>query len=189
MKFRRRTYITNPGFQWKMVLPFVVLSLLVSIVSNVAFNILATQKLDALRWSIHIDEQTVNGFLRPLFFSVNIAAVVAVSVILIIAGIVMMEKVKGPFFRIKQELKRIREGDLEENIVLRGGDEFKDVAEALNEMLGGMRGKMAGFKNDYRKISRDIDRLEIVRAEGKPIKDEAARLAERVKKLRERVTL
>ncbi len=189
MKFRRRHYITSPGFQWKMVLPFVVLSLLVSVVSNMAFNILATGKLDALRWSIHIDEQTVNGFLRPLFFTVNIASVVTVSLLLVIAGIVMMEKVKGPFFRISKELKRIREGDLEENIALRGGDEFKDVAEALNEMLDLMRGKVAEFKRDYRKISRDIERLEIARAEGKPIKDEAVRLAEQVKKLRERVTL
>ena len=189
MKFRRRKYITSAGFQWKMVLPFVIVSLFVSIVSNVVFNVIATRRLDALRWSIHLDESTINGFLKPLFISVNLVAIASVALLLVVTGFWMMERVKGPLYRISRELARIREGNLEGPINLRGKDEFKDVAEALNGMLDGMRERAFDFKRDFNNISRDIEKLKTERATGKPIIDDASRIAGKVAKLRERLEL
>jgi methyl-accepting chemotaxis protein len=120
---------------------------------------------------------------------VNLVAIASVALLLVVTGFWMMERVKGPLYRISRELARIREGNLEGPINLRGKDEFKDVAEALNGMLDGMRERAFDFKRDFNNISRDIEKLKTERATGKPIIDDASRIAGKVAKLRERLEL
>jgi hypothetical protein len=50
-------------------------------------------------------------------------------------GLVWTHKMGGPVYRFKAELERIRDGQPIRKITLRHGDEFQDVAAALNATL------------------------------------------------------
>ena len=50
-------------------------------------------------------------------------------------GLVWTHKMGGPVYRFKAELERIRDGQPIRKITLRRGDEFQDVAAALNATL------------------------------------------------------
>jgi nitrogen fixation/metabolism regulation signal transduction histidine kinase len=50
-------------------------------------------------------------------------------------GLYFSNKMAGPVYRFKAELKRIEEGKRFRKVTLRKGDDFHDVAEALNRAL------------------------------------------------------
>lgn len=50
-------------------------------------------------------------------------------------GLYFSNKMAGPVYRFKAELKRLEEGKRFQRIALRKGDDFHDVAEALNRAL------------------------------------------------------
>ncbi len=62
-------------------------------------------------------------------------------------ALIMSHRIAGPIYRLKMELKEIGKGDLSRTIKFRDKDEFKDVAVAVNTMLGEIRQKLTGLSH------------------------------------------
>ena len=80
------------------------------------------------------EKDTLKGVLK----SVNRSLVpkVAVLVALIfLAGILISHKLAGPMYRIEKSAEAIQHGDLRVNFKIRRGDEMRNVAGALEEMV------------------------------------------------------
>jgi methyl-accepting chemotaxis protein len=56
-----------------------------------------------------------------------------------VTGLYFSHAMAGPIYRIKEELKRVVEGKAIRAISLRKGDEFQDIAEAMNQALERVR--------------------------------------------------
>lgn len=54
-------------------------------------------------------------------------------------GLVLSNRIAGPMYRIKKYLARISSGQYDEDLVLREKDELKDIAEAVNVLVGKLR--------------------------------------------------
>ena len=171
MKFRRRRFIVNTGLQLKITLVFVVVSLLGSIAAVLAFNFLAMRELEKLMWSTHIRVRDTGEILGPLFVYVNIFDFLFILLMLIIAGIWMMKKTRGPIFRITKDVMKVAAGDLSKDIVLRKKDEFQDVADEVNSMIGVLREKFKALNEQHRHVSESIDELK----KGHNVPESAAR--------------
>lgn len=51
-------------------------------------------------------------------------------------------RIAGPYVRLKNAFRAVRDGNLDLHLEFRGYDRLEDVAEAFNEMLGTIRAKM-----------------------------------------------
>ncbi len=189
MKYRRRRYIVDTGFQGRFLLGFVAVALAGSIAATVFFIFSANQRLEKLQWSAFVTARSTVEVLEPLFIYVNLVAVVFVSVLLVVTWIWMMRKINGPLNGIVKNLKRVKEGDFSAAIILRRRDEFKDVAAGLNEMLDKTRERFSGFKAGYEEISQALADLEMAVAKGTAVKGKEARIIEMIRKLKDRIAV
>lgn len=159
MTFRRRKYLTDRGFQMRIILTFVLISFLVSIAAIACFNFFAMKKLEALMWSTHINVQSTGELFVPLFMKVNITGFIVVSILMIVAALLIIKKTSGPLFRMSKDIERATNGDLSVNISLRQKDEFKDIANDLDHVLHSIRERFQFINNQYSGISDNLDKI------------------------------
>ena len=146
-------------FQWRFVFSFVAVSLLGSMLSNGIFNYYALQKLDELKWSVHVGANAINNALHPLLLSFSLLNVFLVSILLALTAWLMLRKIKAPLQKIMQELERLESGDFSREITLRRNEPFQEVAAELNEMTKAMKGKFSMLKTEYIAIAASMEEL------------------------------
>jgi len=179
-KSRRKTYLIKKGFQSRLI---TVILLLVIIVANITGGVVyAIVKIDSFRMFL---EQTFNlssadDILLP-------AVVLAEIVSFIIVGIISLfvsHRMAGPVYRFERVTEGISEGDLTIHIRLREKDEFKDLAEAFNEMIQKLTDKVGELKNKGLKLAEEFENL-LPRAE---LSDERRKeLKELISKFKENI--
>jgi len=182
--FERKKYLIDMTFQGKFALVFAIAAVIGNVVSTAIFIILSREKLESLQWSVHVSAQSTGEIMQSLSIQVGIFNLILVLVLIFITGIWMMKKTRGPLYRISNDLEKVCAGDFSSPIVLRQKDEFKDVADALNDMIENTRARLNSFKNSYEDISRNILDLEVKLAKGFQIREESEKLAQSIKKLR-----
>ena len=187
MEFKRRRYILNREFQWRFILAFIAISLTASVVSAALFNLFAMNRLEELRWYVHISANTTGEVLRPLLFSFNLFNFIFISVLLILMSRWMMNRIEGPLYRIMTDINRIGEGDLSSPIISRQKDEFQDVTIVLNNMMDSIKEKFIEFSTQYEEVSKGLRNLEIIQAKGMPLKKEAEEIISRKKKIKNEI--
>ena len=87
-------------------------------------ELLSAQEKDTLKGVL----QSVNRSLVP-----KVAVLVA---LIFLAGIIISHKLAGPMYRIEKSAEAIQHGDLRVNFKIRKNDEMRNVAGALEEMVG-----------------------------------------------------
>ena len=105
MKFRRRKYVINSGLQMRFSFLFIVVALLGNILAVGAFNMFSLKKLDAARWSTHLNIDSTGELLYPVFLYVNIGAFLFITMLFIIVGAWMLRKTTGPLIRMSKDIK------------------------------------------------------------------------------------
>lgn len=139
MKFRlrgeqRKYFFVQKRLQLKYILVAVVSSLLAA---------LLTGGMYALYWSIAnkviIGE---NPAMWSTYREANVVAgcILALWLVLVtIVSLITSHKIFGPLGKIQNYIKRVGEGNFEERITLRKGDDLIPLAEALNEMVENLK--------------------------------------------------
>ncbi len=161
MNNKRRKYITNAGLQMKVTLVFIAISLVGSIIATVAFNYFALKIFESLMWSTHISVKNTGELIGPLFVNVTIANIVFVSILLVFGVVWMMKLKSGPLFRMNNDIKKITNGDLSVNIILRQKDEFQDTAVELDNMVVKTRERFKKIIDKYADISRSLPAMNV----------------------------
>jgi methyl-accepting chemotaxis protein len=138
MKWRRKNYLINKDFQLRYIGRIVFSIIVMALVT--AFTVYYTT------WARIMDQfynvpQIASQF-AMLFSSVNrtmglfllvfVAVIAAVSVFI-------SHSIAGPVFRFEKSLQAVAAGDLTLKIGLRKGDEFKHLADTMNEMITSLR--------------------------------------------------
>ncbi len=184
MKYNRRRYLIRTGFQWRFVLGFIAVALMGNLAATLAFNSLAINRLEELRWSVFMSDKSTGEALLHLFLYVNLSNVLFVSALLVITGAWMLRKMNGPIYRITEGLRLIKDGDFSSHIILRQKDEFRDVAEALNEMADRTRDRFSRFQAEYEGVSQALAGLETVQGRESPAKESGNRVISMIKQLK-----
>ncbi len=159
MKLRRRKYINDPGYQLKIAISFLAITLAANIVSIAVFNYIALKKLEDIIWSTHISVKNTGDIINSLFMYVNIIDVFFITVALIIMGYWMLRKTTGPLIRMSRDIRHMTEGDLISRIKLDKKDEFQDVAAEIDSMRENLREKVGFITNAHNDVSRSINEL------------------------------
>ncbi len=174
-------------FQWKFVSIFICIALTGAVTSTMLFIFFSIRKIEELRWRAHIDETSINDVLEHLYVYTVFFNFIFILVLLIFTGIWMLNKIKGPVYRMIKGLNEIRDGDLSNPIILRYGDDFKDVAVSLNGMLEKTKESVGSLYEEYDAISQALIDLEIEHAGKAPLEQKTDALIISVKSLREKI--
>lgn len=137
----------------RFVIPFVMLSLLGSIIATIAFNFFAIKELEEIMWLSHINIKSTGELISPVFIYVNLADFIFVSLFLVFTSIRMIRKAAGPILRMTKDIRRVTDGDLATTIILRGKDEFQDIAHDINVIIKNLRERFKTIDERYMHIS------------------------------------
>ncbi len=185
MKLRRRQYINDAGYQMKILIVFVVITLLVNIISIGVFNYLALQKMEDVIWSTHINIETTGEIMNSLFIYVNIINICFITCTLILMGYWMKRKTAGPLMSMSKDIDKMKEGDLISAIALRKKDAFQDVALVIDTMREHMRDRFERISTQHNEVSASINNLAELKGQSKSLAAESEIIREKIKKLEE----
>ncbi len=156
---RRRNFYIKKGFQFRFILPFLIVSFLSLVVSITFFTLIAHAKIDSVLYSMRMPETVMSAlFLKEAFIS-NIAAVGGVVIMFIFTTRGIFRKVAGPLSSVQYGLRRLREGDLLARIHLRAGDEFNDIGARINKMAESLSYRFGHINNHARQLDRRLKEL------------------------------
>ena len=137
MKFRRRRYITNKTFQFRMLGRLLVLVFLATVISIVATHFFILSSIISVAQETGrapTGTELIAATIRPLFIVVPIVLVIVAIIVIFIS-----HRVAGPLIRLKQFMGKVGEGDLSVELKFRKYDEIHDVADSFNKMVEGLR--------------------------------------------------
>jgi len=129
MKFKRRKKLIEKRLQIKIAV-YVAAALLVVLVFSLIFT-----------------HATIKSIFPRILSTTMGARIAAIQTKLLIFGVVYLifaafisilisHKIAGPIFKFKKEIgNMIKTGDISQRIFLRQGDELKDLADLMNQLL------------------------------------------------------
>ena len=126
---RSKTMIKNE-FQHRLILATLLITLI-----TLNIIIMAATMMDYMYGDS-------DGIFNPFTVSVAVMEVVAVVIVFFISKRISF-RIAGPVYAIERTLNKMREGDLAQQLKLREGDHFGEVADAINELLSVYRERLA----------------------------------------------
>ena len=139
---RRRTYLINPRFQWRFIGFMATLSLLaisLLFVSNLLF--FRNMEREALSVGLTPDNpyfdflREQKSALSTLYFAVS----GVVFVLMMGLGILYSHRIAGPLHHLDHKMRQIASGENPAPLTFRRRDQFRELAESFNAMIGKLR--------------------------------------------------
>ena len=130
-KSRRRRYFIDPQYQLAHIVGFAVFAVVAALIVGGVVAHLFLFELPRTR--------VEQAFWGPEFFSNLMWVILALVIAACLRSVFVSHKVVGPMFRLKKVMRAVGEGDLTYCVRFRTRDRLKDVGEACDEMIAGLR--------------------------------------------------
>jgi methyl-accepting chemotaxis protein len=146
MQNRRRQFIVNKPFQYKIIL---ILSAVVVIVALGAHGMAIgyAKLMEAANTSAQTVQIVQNGVSTSDALWLPILGTIFFGILFVLFfGRMYSNKIAGPLFNLKRVMQRVGEGDLSTIMHIRAKDEFHDMEESFNQMVDGLNQRMDNIK-------------------------------------------
>lgn len=134
-KSPRLRKLVHPRLQLRLTLSFVGLSFLALAFQFVLFTSVMSETLDSTPGAFADHFAEVAGAYRRVFL-ISLGVVLPLTALV---GVLTTFRIVGPLFNISRFLRRTLDGENPENCRLRGGDEYQELCELVNEVTAPLR--------------------------------------------------
>lgn len=163
MQNKRRQYITHKSYQRGVVLRIILVCAIGLLINLGIFNYFSYEKIESLRWRMHIPVNTVGDIIGQYLIYSTIPSVTLAVIIFLIFLIYIIKKTDRLLYELKNDIEKVAGGDLSFNVLLRGRDDFKDVEDDCNMMISSFRSKFSLIKEKMHGINKTLESLEHVK--------------------------
>jgi methyl-accepting chemotaxis protein len=158
-------FVIEEGFKQRQIMRLLGLSFLNVVVSTAAFvafqNYEMGLRMDA---GLSFVDLTAPSLLRIAIVWACLMSATG-GLFALLTGLLMTHRMGGPIYKFKHELRRIESGHPPQRISLRKGDEFHDVAEALNGALEVLWSRTGGDAGESGALALDLENVRQAHAE------------------------
>ncbi|MFQ6032719.1 MAG: hypothetical protein ACE5K2_07340 [Candidatus Zixiibacteriota bacterium] len=155
-KNRRRKYFLSKSSQPKLLLGVIILILILAIIASGFFYVLANRELSSEYYKAHSTLRYVLQNLVPWLLLVNLVA----FFITLFFAIFYTHRIAGPTYRIREDLKKIAQGELTTQIRIRKKDQLKELESEINKLTQELRRNIEEVKEDFLKLESNLEDLE-----------------------------
>lgn len=187
--FFRKIYFINKRLQTRFILRFVLIVMCWAVATIWLYSSLVAKKLDALRYSSHVDIKTTGDLLLPITLGTHLISFLLFAAILAYTMHSIMKKLSPPLYSIKKDLARIASGDLTNEVTLCKGEEFQELATELELMRQGIRENFVLIKDRQQALSFATADIESAISKGSLSMTHVAALQSETARLKESVQL
>lgn len=141
MRNKRKNYFVKKGFQAKLTLIILLVTIIVAnLVGGLIYGILTGNEIS--RWLADLFGTRSADLLLPVIILSEFISVVIVAFI----GLYVSHTMAGPVYRFERVLRSMSEGELDCSFQLRTHDEFHEIEDGLNRLIGVMNDHMKSVK-------------------------------------------
>lgn len=157
---QRKNYFIAKGMQSKFAGTILLLVFLITVITACNIYVLGSFFLNTK--TTLSEGQTVESMMKLFVMDLwpRLLLLVLVNVIIVfIVSIMYSHQIAGPAYKLEKSIQRIANGDLTFEIHLRKNDNLKELASAINQMLGNFRDTIASAKTLSDDISTKLGSL------------------------------
>ena len=132
-------------------------------VASIVIYFYSRTVVDADFLSHSLKVRKISEVLLPVLFAAALTSIVAG----LLLALFLPQKIAGPIFRVEQDLRQIREGDLTKKVTLRCGDILPELAEHVNMTVADIRQMLQEVKEvqaDLEQTLSDNSSAEVAKA-------------------------
>ena len=134
--FKRYKYFIKPSFQLRYIGAIIVIISIITIISASTTYYSAMSLLGTKLAYVY-----PQGRLSILLKEVNTTMIYRILLLLplmVLIAVFLSHRIAGPIYRIEKTLEEIGKGNFDIRIHLRKHDELKEIANAINKMVGNL---------------------------------------------------
>ena len=164
----RRVLFIEREFQKRFIAKVIGIIVVGTLLTGGFMYLFGDYQISRMYSSAHVDIKSSWEVFRS---AVLIASFVSMSLVAVLAVVLTLResnRIGGPLYRFRENLKVIAGGDLTLHTKLRDGDELQPMASAMNEMTEGLCERVKGAC-----VAADALDAATVAARGRPESDEA----------------
>lgn len=164
--FRRRNYFIKKKFQANFSIKFFAIIVIEAVLAVGLFLFLSKGTLTTGYIGSELKITRTYDFFLPTLLLANLVIVGITGIIGIIVLIFLSHRIAGPMYRFEKALGEISKGDLTHRVKLRQVDEFKELADRINELTNTLDINVGNLKSGTNEISEQFLRLKTLAASG-----------------------
>lgn len=150
--YKRSHYFVEKEYQFKFILKFCLIVIGGTLLSTVLLLLFSQGTLTSSFENSRLVLRNTASAILPEVILTNMVTLLFITSATVVTVLFISHKIAGPMFRFEKELKKIGQGDLTINIVLRKNDQFKNMAESLNTMTEGLKTKVVDVQKELEQI-------------------------------------
>lgn len=165
IKYRRRQYLIDHGFQYWFISRIAILAISIILFSLFLFALVYQQYGDITVELMQPDPfsaagiKTVSkhGSVFSLLWPVLAISLAGTLLVTFFFGLILSHRMAGPVYRIRMVLKEMAEGDVSGILRLRKKDAFQPLAESINSLKDSWRKKVQELQDICGKLESTFD--------------------------------
>ncbi len=157
--WRRRNYFIKKDFQGRFVLRFFFTVILTTVIFTIILSIISLNTMTVVYKDSHLRLDRTPFALIPEILQTYWIYIVLIGIVIGLFSILISHRVAGPIYRIERSIEEITRGNLSFKIRLREKDEMKELAERINEMVGGLSERIGELKGHADNIDRNLEQM------------------------------
>ncbi|MCP4107560.1 MAG: methyl-accepting chemotaxis protein [Desulfobacteraceae bacterium] len=143
MKRKLRNYLIDKKMQLKITIKYLLLAIVSSFLTGVIVYVTIWPVLKGYVPYVLVDRLQYQIVTRLLYYCIPLILVITVCCI------IMTHQIAGPLYNIEQNLDKLIRGEDVERIVIRDGDELKNLVTKINDLIPRMgKGVIVPGKNE-----------------------------------------
>lgn len=155
----RRQYIVDKKFQYKYLFNILIMTFFTIIIVTLAIFFVLWEKI--IKEFFYIPDAAKK--LGDIFVSTSQILVLPVIILLLIFSIIAIlfsHKIAGPIYRVEKIAEELKKGNLNIKVQFRKGDELHHLAEALNNMISGIKNMILSDKKIINNLVSVVSKLQ-----------------------------
>lgn len=182
MKYRRRNYFINRGFQTEFILKFCGLVALSSVIFGVILYMMSSRTLTTTFENSRLVVKSTADYILPaiLFGGTIVSLVTALAASIVV--ILMTHRVAGPIYRFEKYAQKVGNGELLPDLKIRKKDQFQNLVNAFNNMTQGLSAGLLKVVTVSEKLDGLIDELSDGSNREMLLKDDIKKVVSELKK-------
>ena len=182
MKYRRRNYFINRGFQTEFILKFCGLVALSSVIFGVILYMMSSRTLTTTFENSRLVVKSTADYILPaiLFGGTIVSLVTALAASIVV--ILMTHRVAGPIYRFEKYAQKVGNGELLPDLKIRKKDQFQNLVNAFNNMTQGLSAGLLKVVTVSEKLDGLIDELSDDSNREMLLKDDIKKVVSELKK-------
>lgn len=156
---QRRNYFIDKSFQAKFILKFCLIVILASIVIAIALLSLSSKSTTVAIENTKVVVKGTADFIFPIALQTTLIVTIFSAAATSILTMFVSHKIAGPLHRMRREIEKLGEGNLNVNFSIREGDQLKNLATSLAAMSYALRGKIEALRRGFLELKEITQKL------------------------------